>query len=217
MKKIIYFIILLLVYTNGAYTNANNPDNIQGPEQYGIFFINEMPPQYFEDFYLLYRERLYYSEHNMWVNIRYLLKAIHSPFRHPSKALCLLKTVEEGEKYKKLMIMHAYFKVMQNYLYLGALYDKKYIYYFNMPFKEDLIKSLTKAKGFYKIAGDFWKKVLKYADDANKLKARIAIDHLEDELYLILNRKKEVDWDYDYTINLHLSLLEKNLEKLKKN
>ena len=217
MKKSFVIILFLLIFINLLNSGINNPDNLKGPEQYGVFFINEIPPQYFEDFYLFYRERLYYNEHNMWVNIHYLLKAIHCPFRHASKALCLLKTEDEGAKYKKLLIMHVYFKIMQNYLYLGALYDKKNIYYFNMPFKEDLIKSLNRAKKFYNIAGDYWKKVLKFTAEADKIKTRISIDYLEDELYLILNREKEVDWDYDYTINLHLSILEENLNKLKKN
>ena len=106
---------------------------------------------------------------------------------------------------------------MQNYLTLGALYDKKYIYYYNMPFREDLIKSLNKAKKYYNLAFDFWKVVLKYAEKTDKIKTRIPMEFLEDELYSIQNRTKEVDHDYDFTINLHLNHLEKNLKKLNKN
>ncbi len=217
MKKLLIIMSFSLFFSSLLYSGVNNPDNLKGPEQYGVFFINELPPQYFEDFYLFYRERLYYNEHNIWVNIHYLLKAINSPFRHSSKALCLLKTEKEGARYKRLLIMHAYLKIMQNYLFLGSLYDKKKIYYFNMPFKEDLTKSLNRAKKFYNIAKDYWKTVLKFAAETDRIKARVSIDYLEDELYLILNHKKEVDWDYDYTINLHLSILEENLNKLKKN
>lgn len=217
VKKLIFIIIFLLIFINILSSGVNNPDNLRGPQQYGVFFINEKPPAYFEDYYLLYRKRLYYNEDNIWGNIHFLLTAINSPFRHPSKALCLLKTEEEGKKYKKLLIMHLYLLIMKDYLTLGSQYDKKYIYYFNMPFKEDLIKSLNNAKKFYNIAKDFWKKVLQYSDAADKIKARTSIDYLEDELYFILNREKEVDWDYDYTIKLHLSILEKNLKKLGKN
>ena len=57
-----------------------------------------------------------------------------------------------------------------------------------------------------------WKNIGKIS----RINSRIELDFLEEELYYILNREKEVDWDYDYTINLHLSVLEKNLNKLEK-
>ncbi len=214
IQRLILIIIFLFILFNPLYSGINNPDNIRGPEQYGVFFINEKPPEYVEDYYLFYRKRLYYNEHNIWVNIHYLLTALKAPFRHPSKALCLLKTEEEGRRYKKLMKMHLNFLIMKNYLTLGTLYDKKIIYWFNMTFKKDLIKSLKKAGIFYNYAKDFWKKVLQHAAEADKINAVISIDYIEDELYLINNRKKEVDWDYDFTIDLHQGILKKNLKKL---
>ncbi len=217
VKIMILLVLFLFNLVNMLSGGANNPDNIQGPEQYGIFFINEKPPEYVEDYYLLYRKRLYYNEHNIWANIHYLLTALKAPWRLPSKALCLLKTEDEGRRYKALMRMHIHILIMQNYLTLGSLYDRKILYWYNMPFKKDLVKSLNKAKKFYSIAGDYWKKVLQYVGEADKIKASITIDHFEDELYLIMNREKEVDWDYDFTINLHQSILEKNLKKLNGN
>ncbi|MBU1076277.1 MAG: hypothetical protein KKH98_03225 [Spirochaetes bacterium] len=207
-------IIIVLLAAGSLSAGINNPDNIQGVEQYGLFYINQKPPEYFEDFYQLYNKRLYYGEDNIRANMRYLFTALRSQFRHPSKALCLLKNEQEEKKYKALLTMHVYVKIMQNYLTLGSLYDKRYIYHFNMPFKEDLKKSLQYAKFYYTKAKQYWQKVLKYAGDASGYKERISIAYLEDELYFILNRNEEVDWDYEYTFNLHLSHLEKNLRKL---
>ncbi len=217
MNIIKTLLILLLIYSNNLYAWINNPDNLRGPEQYGVFYINEIPPQYFEDFYQLYNKRLYYNEDNIRVNLYYLDRALRSPFRHPSKALCLSKTKEEENRYRTLLKMHVTVKIMQNLMTLGALYDKKNIYYFNRPFKKDLIKSLNYAKFYYTRAKVYWKQVLGYAEKANQYKVRISIDYLEDEIYLINNKNREVDWDYDYTIDLHLSLLEKNLQKLNSN
>lgn len=212
MLKFIF--IIFIIYSNILNAELNNPLKLKGPEQYGVFFINQKPPEYLEDYYQLYAERLYYNEDNIRVNVYFLEKGLHAPFRHPSKALCLLKTEDEGKRYKNLLIMRMYLKIMQNYLILGALYDKKNIYYFNLDFKEDLKKSLTIAQYYYTLSKDYWKKVLNYADKANRIKAKIEIETLENELYLILNRENEVDWDYDYTIGLHLSLLDANLKKL---
>ncbi len=213
MFKLLFTMIILLC-SNSLSAELNNPLKLKGPEQYGVFFINQKPPEYLEDYYQLYAERLYYNEENIRVNVYYLTKGLHSPFRHASKALCLLKNEEEGKRYKNLVIMRMYLKIMQNYLLLGALYDKKNIYYFNMDFKEDLKKSLTIAKYYYNLSRDYWKKVLNYAEKANSISAKIEIESLENELYLISHRDTEVDWDYDYTIDLHLNLLNENLKKL---
>lgn len=214
MKNLILLILCLLILP--VYAGVNNPDKLKGSEQYGVFYINEIPPQYAEDFYQLYNKRLYYNEDNVRVNIYYLSRAIRAPFRHASKALCLLKTEDEAKKYRSLLIMHFYIKIMQNYLTLGTMYDKKNIYFFNRPFKKDLLKSLKYARFYYGKAKEYWKYVLRFADKANKINSRIDIDSLEDELFCIINRQEFVDWDYDYTFNLHLSILEDNLKKLQK-
>ncbi len=213
-------IILLMVLLNGNHiyggvTITNYAKGLKGPSLYGVYFINKKPPEFLEDYFQLYSKRMYYGEDEILLNVYFLKKALVSPFRHPSKALCLLKTKTEQKKYQALLKMHLNLKIMQNYLLLGRLYDKRIIYFFNMPFKEDLIKSLKIAKYYYNLAKTYWKKVLAYANEAGKINARIDIEYLENELYLILNRDKEVDWDYDYTFKLHLTKLENNLKKLK--
>jgi len=216
IKKVLFSAVLFLfipLYLHGVVGMTNWAKKLKGVQLYGVFFINELPPEYFEDFYNLYTKRLDYDEDNIRFNIHILNLALSYPFRHPSRALCLLKTVDEGKRYKRLLVMDAYFKIMKDYLTLGSLYDKKIIYYFNMPFKKDLKESLGYAKYYYNLAKDYWKKVLYYAGEANKINARVDIDSLEDELYKILHRDKFVDWDYDYTFKLHLKKLEANLKK----
>lgn len=218
MNIVKFFFIsqLLFIFNNFCYTEVitNYAKGLKGPSLYGVYFINKKPPEYLEDYFQLYSERLYYGEDEIKLNIYFLEKGLNSPFRHPSKALCLLKTELEKKKYESLLKMHLYLKIMQNYLLLGRLYDKRIIYYFNMPFKEDLKKSLNIAKNYYNIAKNYWQKVLFYANEASKVNSTIELDWLENELYLILNRDKEVDWDYDYTFKLHLDKLESNLRKL---
>ncbi len=216
MKKILLFILVLIFYANlsGAETITNYAKGLKGPALYGVYFINKLPPEYLEDYYELYSKRMYYGQDEILLNVYFLKKGLVSPFRHTSKALCLLTTPDEEKRYRLLLQMHLNLKIMQNYLLLGRLYDKRIIYFFNMPFKEDLIKSLNIAKYYYNLAKTYWPKVLSYADEAVKIDARIPLDYLEDELYSIMNRDKEVDWDYDYTFNLHLTKLDDNLKKL---
>ncbi|MDD5067442.1 MAG: hypothetical protein PHF84_10405 [bacterium] len=212
MARNIIIILLFIICPVGA--EINNPLKLKGPEQYGVFFINQKPPEYLEDYYQLYAERLCYNEEDIRLNVYFLEKGLRSSFRHPSKALCLLRNEQEGKKYKNLIIMHMYLKIMQNYLTLAHQYDKKEIYYFNLDFRDDIKKSFATAKYYYNLARDYWKKVLAYAEKAGRTNAMTAWDHLENELYLILNRDQEVDWDYDYTISLHLNVLEANLKQL---
>lgn len=209
-------LLLILCAGNSLKAEINNPLKLKGPEQYGVFFINQKPPEYLEDYYQLYAERLYYNEEDMRLNVYFLEKGLRSPFRHPSRALTLLRNENEGKRYKNLIIMRMHLKIMQNYLALAHLYDKKEIYYFNLDFREDLKKSFAQAKYYYTLARDYWKKVLVWADKADRVGAVTAWDALENELYLIKNRDTEVDWDYDYTIALHLKLLEANMKKLEK-
>ncbi len=211
---VIIFMIFFVTQIYSAETITNYAKGLKGPSLYGVYFINKKPPEYLEDYFQLYAKRMYYGEEEILLNIYFLKKGLVSPFRHSSKALCLLKTPEEEQKYRLLLKMHLNLKIMQNYLLLGRLYDKRIIYHFNMPFKKDLIKSLKIAKYYYNLAKTYWPEVLAYANEASKINTRIELDFLEDELYLILNRDKEVDWDYDYTFNLHLTKLESNLKKL---
>ncbi|MBN1897556.1 MAG: hypothetical protein JW827_02170 [Spirochaetes bacterium] len=220
MKKKLIIIILTVILgtlTLSAEVMTNAAKGLKGPALYGVYFINKKPPEFLEDYYDLYAKRMYYGEDEIHLNVYFLKKGLISPFRHASKALCLLKTPQEETKYRNLLKMHLNLKIMQNYLYLGRLYDKRIIYHFNMPFKEDLIKSLNIAKFYYNLAREYWPRVLAWAGEASKIDVRIDMDFLEDELWSIQNRDKEVDWDYDYTFDIHLSGLEKNLKKLSGN
>ncbi len=216
MKKKLVIILLLLIplHLEAVSGMTNWAKKLKGVQLYGVFFINELPPEYFEDYYQLYSKRFMFTEDNIRFNIHILNLALSYPFRYPTKALCLIKNKKERERYKKLLIMDVNIKLMKCYLTLGSLYDKKIIYYYNMPFKKDLKKSLNYAKYYYNLAYKYWKKVLQLVDEISKINARVDLDYIEDEYYQIQNRDKFVDWDYDYTINLHLTQLNKNLKKL---
>ncbi len=213
MLIIILFILTFNLAAQPVITNYAR--GLKGVELYGVYFINKKPPEYLEDYYELYYERLYYGEENIDLNLYFLNKALNSPFRPENKALCLLETEKHRDKYRLLLKMHIYLKIMQNYLLLGRLYDKPRLYFFNLPFKKDLLKSFEIAKKNYKKAKEYWKKVLEYAQKANRYDVYVPLDHLEDELYRIINRDKEVDWDYDYIIDFHLNRLNRNIRYLK--
>ena len=119
-KNIILAVIVLLYFIplnlKAVIGMTNWAKKLKGSQLYGVFFINELPPEYFEDFYNLYSKRLYYNEDNIRFNIHIINLALSYPFRHPSKALCLLKTLDEGKRYKRLLVMDAYLRIMKDYL-----------------------------------------------------------------------------------------------------
>ena len=152
--------------------------------------LHQWQPRFVEDFWLLVNLRQHYNEEEIRRNIYFLKTALKAKFRHPSQALCKIRTPEEYHKYRLLFFMHIHFLIMRSYLRLGSLFDKRHLYFYNLDFAPELEKSFQLALGFYKEALTYWQKVLKYAQEASQYKFYLRdLAPLEGFLWKILHNK----------------------------
>jgi hypothetical protein len=192
---------------------TNSAEDRIGYASWGVYYLNQPPVYYAEDYYSLYARRNYYNEPEINLNIVYMQGALKSPFRPAYKALVPLHTELEQKKYRSLIRMHCNLRILQDYLYLGRQYDMQDLYFYHKEFKDDLIKSLRTAKFQYETAQGYWTEVKRHAVDAYLLReTAVGLDDLEDEMELIVTR--DVDWQYDRILRVHLDKVEANLRRL---
>jgi hypothetical protein len=202
-------------HTEYAYgsgiTNKADPNSFFG--KYCLYYLNQPPVYYAEDFYELYARRSCYGEEEINLNIVFMQGALKSPYRPAYRSLVPIHSEREHEKYRNLLKMHMNVRIMQDYLTLGRLYDMQKLYFYHEESKEDLIKSLKRAEYYYLVAKDYWTDVKTFAVEAYVMNdIRIPLENLEDEMRLIVQR--DVDWQYDRILNIHLEKVRSNLEKL---
>ena len=166
--------------------------------------LHQYHPQHLEDFFLLYSLKQTYRQEELRRNIFFLKLALTKNFRHPQAALIPIKTAEEYHKYRLLLFMHINLKIMRSYLSLGALFDKRYVYFYNLDFSKELKESFTVAEGFYKEAIPYWIKALEYAKEASKYPFEIDLDTLESIRHEIITK----EMDFDVYIKNHLERLQ---------
>lgn len=162
---------------------------------------------YAEDLYRLYSLPMYYTEIDLFENIRFLEMALDAPFGFANRAFAIITTEESYQKYKDLLHMQFHYLITQNYIYLAALYDKPNYYFYNDQFKGDIEKSLEYAKYFYLLSQESWVSVEAYADKVTLNKANLEMDKLIDNAYKIKNG----EIDYDKTASRKLRELENKL------
>ena len=200
---------------NGQTPVSNYFADPQGFGKFGVYYINQPKIYYCEDYYDLYARRNYYNQDEICLNILFMQGALKSPWRPAYRALLPLHTEQEQKKYRDLIRMHLNLRILQDYLYLGRLYDMQDLYFYHRDFTDDLVKSLQFAEYYYGIAAGYWIEVKRHAVDAFLMKdVRIGLDTLEDEMNLIVFR--DVDWQFDRIINTHLEKVRQNLERLRK-
>ena len=97
----------------------------------------------------------------------------------------------------------------EQHLRLGMKYDKQTAYFYNAPWKEQNIESLTIAEEYYKTALFYWKEATVWAEKANVRKFQFLfltdLQYWEDERVRIAQKKL----DYERTITRELDRLEK--------
>lgn len=147
---------------------------------------------YAEDFYRLYAVPLRYNEQDLLQNINYLAMGLEAPFDFVNRALAIIKTEAEYAKYKDLLHMQFNYLIAQNYVYLGALYDKQNYYFYNSQFKDDIKESYEYAKYFYSLAETYWKETRRLASKVARNRAGIELNVLIDRAHKITNG--EIDY-----------------------
>ncbi len=134
---------------------------------------------YAEEYYQLYHEHLHHYPDDTMEDIYYLETALKSDFANPLYALAPITNTTEWERYRYLFSMHVNLKLISAYLTLGSKYDKMNAYFFNYPWKQQNLDSLTKAETAYKVAYGFWTKAQEWSSKAWAMRD-VHLDHIEE-------------------------------------
>lgn len=165
--------------------------------------------QYKEQFYKLYHIHYTQAPDDTMENIYWLERAIEADFANPLYAMGNIANNEEWEKYRSLFMMHLNLKMVEQHLRLGSKWDKQVAYFYNAPWKEQNIDSLSTAETCYTTALFYWTEAKIWAEKANIKKFQFLfltdLQFWEDEREKIANGKL----NYERTINRELSRLER--------
>ena len=170
---------------------------------------------YAEQYYKLYHEHLYHYPDDTMEDIFYLEQALKADFVNPLYALTPIHNTTEWERYRDLFSMHVNLKLIASYLTLGTKYDKMNAYFYNYPWKQQNLESLTLAEKAYRVAYGYWAKAKEWSQKAWALRDvhLEAIEEWEDENFRIQNG----DLDYQDTIDrtlAHLAAVRDQFQKM---
>jgi hypothetical protein len=146
-------------------------------------------------------------------NIYWLEKAIQADFANPLYAVALIENETQWEKYRYLFMMHLNLKLIEQYLFLGNKWNKREVYFYNAPWKEQNLKSLETAEACFRAALYYWKDAVEWATKAQDRRFRFInlaqIQYWQDEA----GRIEGKSLDYEKIIQRELTLLQKVREK----
>lgn len=204
MRKInILFFILLIVSVSLYARTSMKGSTIVVKRDYGYI-------KYAEDFYRLYSLPLYYKEEDLLQNVSFLMSALEAPFDFVNRAITIIETEEEYEKYKDLMQMQFNYLITQNYIYLAGMYDKQNYYFYNAQFSEDIKKSFEYARYWYNMADERFQITKELATRVSKNRAKIGLDKMVDNA----NKIRHGDIDYSKTARRQLANIENIISKM---
>jgi hypothetical protein len=165
--------------------------------------------QYKEQFYELYHQHYIAYPDDTMENIYWLERALSADFANPLYALALIENEVQYEKYRYLMNMHLYLKLIEQYLRLGSKWDKRVAYFYNAPWKDQNLESLDTAESCYRAALTYWDDARSWAEQANAARFRFLdlprIRFWQDEAARIASG----DLDYAKTIERELARVAK--------
>jgi len=169
---------------------------------------------YAEQYYKLYHEHLYHYPDDTMEDIFYLEQALKADFVNPLYALTPIHNTTEWERYRDLFSMHVNLKLIASYLTLGTKYDKMNAYFYNYPWKQQNLDSLTTAEQTYKVAYGYWTRAKEWSAKAWALRDvhLEAVSEWEDENFRI----ETGDLNYQDTIDEQLARLAKVRDQFQK-
>ena len=137
-----------------------------------IIFLHTTPSfsymvKYKEDWYKLYHVHYQQYPDDCIENIYWLEKAAQADYCNPQFTDAKITTEKEWEKYRYLFQMHINLKLIEQHLRLGRTYDKKCIYFYDAPWKDEYLRNLEKAKTCYEAGYYYWKEAQLWAEKAN--------------------------------------------------
>ncbi|MBO5482058.1 MAG: hypothetical protein IJZ71_00030 [Treponema sp.] len=171
--------------------------------------------KYKEDWYKLFHVHYQQYPDDCMENIYWLEKAVEADFCNPLYADAKITTEKEWEKYRYLFQMHINLKLIEQHLRLGRIYDKKCIYFYDAPWKEEYLSNMEKALSCYKTGLYYWKEAKIWYEKANAPTFRFL--YIEDLQFWEDERERIFtgELNYEKIINREITRLEKNISELK--
>ena len=170
--------------------------------------------KYKEDWYKLYHIMYPQTTDDCIENIYWLERAVAADFCNPQFLDFKITTEKEWEKYRYLFQMHINLKLIEQHLRLGRIYDKKCIYFYDAPWKEEYLRNMEKALSCYKAGLYYWQEAKLWCEKSNASSFNFlyitAKQNWEDERERIVTGQL----DYEKMLNREIARLEKNINEL---
>jgi len=169
--------------------------------------------RYKEQYYRLFHLHLNQYPDDTMENIYWLERALQAPFANPLFALARIENEVQWEKYRYLFMMHLNIKLAEQHMFLGNLWNKRYAFFFNAPFRDQILSSLEIAEACFRTALVYWEQALVWAEK------------LRDRRFRWINLQQVQFWEdsfariergtlnYGRTINRELARLQSVREK----
>ena len=125
-----------------------------------------------EQFFRLFHMQLQRDPDNFIENIFWLERALAADFANPLFALALIETEIQWEKYRYLFMMHLNVKMVEQYLFLGNMWNKRRAFFFNAPWREQNLESLEIAENTFRVAMHYWDEARRWAELARQRRFR---------------------------------------------
>ena len=197
MKKLFLLISLSIFFSTVPLTKAN------------AYMV-----KYKEDFYKLYHVHYQQYPDDCMENIYWLEKAVQADFCNPLFTNAEIKTEKEWEKYRYLFQMHLNLKLIEQHLRLGRTYDKKCIYFYDAPWKDEYLRNMEKALSCYKAGLYYWQEAKVWFEKADAPSFNFlfitSLQNWEDER----ERIKTGELNYEKMLTREINRLEKNIKEL---
>lgn len=170
--------------------------------------------KYKEDWYKLYHVHYQQYPDDCIENIYWLEKAAQADFCNPQYCDFKITTEKQWEKYRYLFQMHINLKLIEQHLRLGRIYDKKCIYFYDAPWKDEYLRNMEKALSCYKAGLYYWQEAKLWCEKSNGSSFNFLFitekQNWEDERERIVNG----NLDYEKMLNREITRLEKNIKEL---
>ena len=171
--------------------------------------------KYKEDYYKLFHVHYQQYPDDCIENIYWLEQAVKADFCNPLYAPVTINDEKDWEKYRYLFQMHINLKLIEQHLRLGRTYDKKCIYFYDAPWKEEYLRNMEKALTCYKAGLYYWQEAKVWCEKSSNASFNFITitekQNWEDERERIISG----ELNYEKMLKREISRLEENIEKLK--
>lgn len=176
--------------------------------------LNAYMVKYKEDFYKLYHVHYQQYPDDCIENIYWLEKAVEADFCNPLYAMAKIETEKQWEKYRYLFQMHVNLKLIEQHLRLGRIYDKKCVYFYDAPWKDEYLNNLEKALSCYEAGLYYWQEAKLWFEKANASSFNFLfitdLQNWEDER----ERIKTGELNYEKMLNREIERVKKAIDEL---